>query len=278
VAEARSPAPSGAEGRLDRAEGRRLFGADPAGYASARPDYPDAVYDALVERCGLGPGCRVLEVGPGPGLVTRRLLAAGARVVAVEPDSASAAYLAEELGEGATPLEVRVSTWEEAQIELGAHDLFVAATSFHWVDQAAGMPKVGQALRPGGWAAIWWTLYHVPDTTDPFGDAADDVLASVRRGFDEPGRPPFQLDQEHRLRDLAELAGLTELGSERIRWSRRLSAAETRALYASMATVLRRPADERARVLDAIEGIVERDFGVYVERPFFTIAYFGQRP
>jgi len=278
MAETRAPLPPGGERRLERAEGRRLFGADPAGYVSARPDYPDALYGALVERCGLGSGCRVLEVGPGPGLVTRRLLAEGAHVVAVEPDPASAAYLRETLGGDGVPLAVRGSTFEEALVEPGAYDLVVAATSFHWVDQRAGMPKVGEALRPGGWAAIWWTLYHVPDRADPFGDAADEVLASARRGFDEPGRPPFQLDEEHRRRDMAELAGLTDLGSERIRWSRRLSASEVRALYASMATVLRRPADERARVLDAIEGLVERDFGGFVDRPFFTIAYFGRRP
>ena len=42
---------------------------------------------ALVAReGGAGPGDTVLEIGPGPGLLTRHLLAGGARVVAVEID------------------------------------------------------------------------------------------------------------------------------------------------------------------------------------------------
>ena len=57
-----------------RIEGRRLFGLDPAGYRAGRPDYPGAIYETLVQRCGLGPTARVLEIGPGTGLVTRHLL------------------------------------------------------------------------------------------------------------------------------------------------------------------------------------------------------------
>ena len=70
---------------LGRAEGRRLFGLDPQAYEAGRPDYPQAVYQSLVHRCGLAAGARVLEIGPGTGLVTQRLLAEGAKVVAVEP-------------------------------------------------------------------------------------------------------------------------------------------------------------------------------------------------
>jgi hypothetical protein len=61
--------------RFGRDEGRRLFGADPAGYDFARPGHAERVYEVLVERCGLRPGTSVLEVGPGTGQATRRLAA-----------------------------------------------------------------------------------------------------------------------------------------------------------------------------------------------------------
>ena len=57
-----------------------------------------AVLDAIVAAAELEPGDRVVEVGPGLGVLTRRLLAAGATVIAVELDARLAAYLRRELG------------------------------------------------------------------------------------------------------------------------------------------------------------------------------------
>jgi 16S rRNA (adenine1518-N6/adenine1519-N6)-dimethyltransferase len=56
------------------------------------------VLDAIVEAADLHPGERVVEVGPGLGVLTRRLLAAGGSVTAVELDARLAAYLRRELG------------------------------------------------------------------------------------------------------------------------------------------------------------------------------------
>lgn len=58
-----------------------------------------AALDAIVEAAELEPGDRVVEVGPGLGVLTRRLLAAGAAVLAVELDPRLAAYLRRELGD-----------------------------------------------------------------------------------------------------------------------------------------------------------------------------------
>ena len=58
-----------------------------------------AALDAIVAAAELQPGDRVVEVGPGLGVLTRRLLAAGASVLAVELDPRLAAYLRRELGD-----------------------------------------------------------------------------------------------------------------------------------------------------------------------------------
>lgn len=57
---------------------------------------PDAL-DAIVAAAELAQGDRVVEIGPGLGVLTRRLLAAGASVIAVELDARLAEYLRREL-------------------------------------------------------------------------------------------------------------------------------------------------------------------------------------
>ncbi len=64
-----------------------------------------AALDEIVAAAELAPGDRVVEVGPGLGVLTRRLLAAGAEVLAVELDPRLAAYLRREL-EGAAGFEL----------------------------------------------------------------------------------------------------------------------------------------------------------------------------
>lgn len=56
-----------------------------------------AALDAIVEAAELTPGDRVVEIGPGLGVLTRRLLAGGASVLAIELDARVAAYLRREL-------------------------------------------------------------------------------------------------------------------------------------------------------------------------------------
>ncbi len=261
---------------LRRDEGRRLFGLNPVGYSTGRPDYPEAVYEILKERCGLGPKTRVLEIGPGSGQVTQRLLGAGAYVTAIEPDPSMASYLHDTVS--SIRLDVVTSSLEDAELAPGHFDLAVGATSFHWVDQELGLSKLRNGLTSGGWVALWWTVFRDPNQSDGFSQAVEDVLGPATRGvFDEPGRPPFQLDESHRRRDLTRWAGLNDVKSEIITWTCVLTPVQARALYATMATVIRRSPEEQLRILDEVERIATELPGGIVRRRFVTAIYTGRR-
>jgi len=58
---------------------------------------PD-VLEAILDVASPAPGTRVLEIGPGLGILTRGLLDAGAVVTAIELDAGLAAYLRRDLG------------------------------------------------------------------------------------------------------------------------------------------------------------------------------------
>jgi 16S rRNA (adenine1518-N6/adenine1519-N6)-dimethyltransferase len=79
---------------------RRLMGAErlrPRKSLSQNFLTDTGALDAIVEAAELAAGDRVVEIGPGLGVLTRRLLAAGASVLAVELDSRLAEYLRREL-------------------------------------------------------------------------------------------------------------------------------------------------------------------------------------
>lgn len=59
----------------------------------------DQALDRMVAAAGVAAGERVLEVGPGPGVLTEKLLAAGAHVTAVEIDGRLQRLLAERFGD-----------------------------------------------------------------------------------------------------------------------------------------------------------------------------------
>ena len=231
-----------------RADARRLYGADPVGYEGGRPDYPERVFDLLVERCGLRSGASVLEIGPGTGTVTRRLQHSGAQVTALEPDRALAEYLR---NRGGPALEVRQQTFEDSRISDAQFDLVVAAMSFHWVDQAIGLPKLGRVVRPGGWVALWWTLFGDPSRPDPFADATRHLIESPRQTAEVDKRVPFELDVDGWHDALTDGAGLVDAEAEIMPWVVRLDLPHLRALYSSMIAVRRRPTRERERILAA---------------------------
>jgi 16S rRNA (adenine1518-N6/adenine1519-N6)-dimethyltransferase len=56
------------------------------------------ILDRIVALARVGEGTRVLEIGPGPGGLTSRLLAAGADVVAIELDREAAEFVGAQLG------------------------------------------------------------------------------------------------------------------------------------------------------------------------------------
>jgi 16S rRNA (adenine1518-N6/adenine1519-N6)-dimethyltransferase len=56
------------------------------------------VLDAIIVAAGVSEGQRILEIGPGLGVLTEAMLATGASVLAIEKDSRLASRLAESLG------------------------------------------------------------------------------------------------------------------------------------------------------------------------------------
>jgi SAM-dependent methyltransferase len=234
------------------------------------------VYEVLVERCGLGEGTRVLEIGPGTGQATRRLLELGAsRLVAVEPDERLAAHLVERL----PVVEIVVTALEEAAVDAGAFDLAVAASAFHWIDEGAGLRVVRDALRPEGWWAMWWTLFGEGRRPDDFMRAVDHLCVDLERSpsAGREGGPPFALDVDARIAALRR-SGFVDARHEIVPWTVSWDVARLRALYSTFSPIQRLEQERREAILDEVALVAMRDFGGEVERTLLTSLYTARRP
>ena len=89
--------------------------------------------DAIVAAADVGPGDRVVEVGPGLGVLTRRLLAAGCEVTAIELDTHLVGFLRRELAdaERLTLLEGDALDVDPADLFPGQPYLLVANIPYH---------------------------------------------------------------------------------------------------------------------------------------------------
>lgn len=162
--------PPGAVAEASRERLRVTFEAAAELYDRARPGYPPALFDDLADLAGLGPGQRVLEIGPGTGQATAALAARGCQVVAVELGPGLAELARRNLA--SFPLvEVVTGAFETWPLPTEPFDLVVAATSFHWLDPAVRAARCAEALRPGGHLAVV-TTHHIAGGDQAFFDAA----------------------------------------------------------------------------------------------------------
>jgi SAM-dependent methyltransferase len=168
---------------ISGAEAARLcvtFDEDAERYDRARPSYPPAVFDDLAELAGIGPGCRVLEIGCGTGQATVPLAERGCEIVAIELGAELAAVARRNLA-CFPSVQVVTAAFERWPLPPEPFDVVLSATAFHWIDPAVRVAKSADALRAGGTLAT----YHVAGGTEP-------VFADVQDCYErwDPATPP----------------------------------------------------------------------------------------
>ncbi|BEK96443.1 methyltransferase type 11 [Nocardia seriolae] len=128
-----------------------VFGTEAAAYAEHRADYASA---AVLWALESAPGARVLDLGAGTGKLTGGLVASGADVVAVEPDSAMLGELRRVLP---AVRSLRGSA-EAIPLPDGSVDAVLAGNALHWFDMAVAGPEIARVLVPGGVVAGSWNV------------------------------------------------------------------------------------------------------------------------
>jgi SAM-dependent methyltransferase len=113
----------------------------------------------------------VLDLGAGTGKLTRLLVRAFERVVAVEPADAMRRLLAALCPDA----EALAGTAREIPLGPASVDAVFAAQSFHWFDEEHAVAEIARVLRPRGALVLMWNLPAGP--WEPSTAAAEELLS-----------------------------------------------------------------------------------------------------
>ena len=195
------------DGIFERERLRRTFDAVAEEYQGARPEYPEALYEALISLTGVVAGVDELcEVGCASGKATLPLARRGFAICCVELGGALAAEARRNLaGFGRVRVEqAEFEAWapgrgDRGDLEawtageaagtvrddgVGGFGLLFAATAWHWIDPAVKYRKAWSLLRPGGHLAFWEASHVVPESGgDPFFAEIQDVYDEIGSGM-----------------------------------------------------------------------------------------------
>lgn len=131
-------------------------------YVKFRPSYPPEIIELMRREMNLSENSAVAEVGSGTGILTKMLLATGARVFGVEPNAAMRAagenFLRNFGFDKFTSLD---GAAENTSLMPQSIDLIVAAQAFHWFDRERTRREFERVLRPSGFVALVWNVREV---------------------------------------------------------------------------------------------------------------------
>lgn len=225
-------------------------------YERARPGYPPEAIDFL-HGLGLGPDSDVLDLAAGTGKLTRALIAAGARVTAVEPLFAMRQMLQQRLPE-ATVME---GTAEDIPAQDESMDLVTVAQAFHWFNAEPAMREIARVLRPGGGLAAIWNVR----------DESVEWMAMIRELIEEhrAHTPDHQSGDWRRPFDAG--GPFAPIKLEAFQHVQEVSRADAVDVFASRSYVAALPEPERTALLERVAEQVPRTEPV--EIPYRTELY-----
>jgi SAM-dependent methyltransferase len=242
------------------------FSADATRYSRGRPGYPTEVDGWLRDMLQLAPGKTVVDLGAGTGKFTRRLVATGARTIAVEPVAAMRATLAE-----LSAIETLEGSATAIPMADASVDAIVCAQAFHWFATREALAEMHRVLKPGGTLGLIW-------------NSKDDSLGWVKRFFAiiEPYEGDAPRFHNRKWREVFPAPGFAPLVEERFR-NDHVGPPEAvivdRMLSVSFIASL--PDEERNAVADKLRAFAasepELAGKAEISVPYFTFAFSAKR-
>lgn len=179
----------------------RLWGARARDWADIQEGQTSPVFEAALQRTGVGPGTRYLDVGCGAGVAAQLAAARGALVCGVDAAETMIAIARESIPDG----EFHVGDLEALPFADAAFDVVAGFNAFQYAaNPTVALREARRVTKAGGWiiVTVWGPPERVPAAA--MAKALAPLLPPP-----PPGAPgPFALSDEATLRAFVTEAGL----------------------------------------------------------------------
>ncbi len=253
---------------------RDSFDEDAALYDEARPGYPKAIIDAIVELAALSSDGTILEIGCGTGQMTLPFAARGYTILALEIGAALAAFAAQK-SRSYPRVKIVHTSFETWPVQEQAFDLVLAAQAFHWIAPDEGCAKAAAALKSGGAIALVWNLDVTEHT--PFWEASQPLYETyfTPTSADDTDIPLPEKTNRYKeaLRRSDAFANLHEV---RHAWDHVYPGADYLKLLHTYSNHRTLPEPDKTRFFQAMAEVIERSGGS-VHRMYETLLLLAHR-
>jgi len=263
---------------IEKTHLRTTFDQDASLYEKARPGYPNALFEDIIEFSKIPDDGRILEIGCGTAQATLPFALRGYSIHCIEL-GANLAEVAKQKLSNYPKAQVSVGNFEDYPLEENSFDLAISGTAFHWINPDIGYRKVAKVLRPAGTLALFWnkpvqtkvsaemvqsiqTVYErvVPEMAKSFHGLAhpDDIPTPVK----------VEIDRSLMFGDVTVF---------KYRWEAEYSAKAYVELLSTYSDHIALEKGIRTKLLDGIENLIETRFSGSIVKEHLSILYLARR-
>jgi ubiquinone/menaquinone biosynthesis C-methylase UbiE len=162
----------------DQNHRRKTFNQVATLYDEARPKYPTALIDDIIELSNIPSGGRILEIGCGTGQATVPFARRDYAIDCIELGDNLAEIAKRNLADY-PKVTVTVDNFETVSLESASYDLVLSATAFHWIDPSIRFKKPFDILKPNGAIALFWSEHVETDISAPYNTELQEAYRKI---------------------------------------------------------------------------------------------------
>lgn len=259
----------------DRAALRAAFNGDAQLYDAMRPDYPQALIEAVIALAALPPNGRILEIGCGTGQATLPFAQRGYAITCVEL-GAELAAVAQAKFRSYPNVEIINMAFEAWPPQPEAFDLVMAATAFHWLPPEIGYPKAAQMLKADGSLAIF-SNEHPKPYAGFFVDVQQVYRQVVPEWEDARDTPPIEANLQKTVAYIDGTGLFEPVVTRTYPWTQIYTAAEYVKLLDTYSNHRLLDPSRKTELYNGVGALIENEYGGMITKEYVAVLYVARK-